>query len=139
VIIENEKKKKDFPKTKKLLVANKTDLGVIRIDYNEIDDLKEKYDMDYIEVSALENLNIKEAINLLARDIFNEKELWKMESREKANEMPLAKLKGLVAGDLGGAGGGVLGTMLDIVTCTKREKDKDKKIVLNPDDIDSDM
>ena len=43
VIIENEKKKKDFPKTRKLLVANKTDLGVIRVDHNEIDELKEKY------------------------------------------------------------------------------------------------
>jgi len=93
--------------------------------------------MDYIEVSAMENSNIQEAINLLARDIFNEKELWKMESREKANEMPLAKLKGLVAGDLGGAGGGIIGTVFNLVTCTKREKEK--KIVLNPDDIDSDM
>ena len=93
--------------------------------------------MDYIEVSAMENHNILQAINLLARDIFNEKELWKMESREKANEMPLAKLKGLIAGETGAGAGGIIGSILNVVTCTKREKEK--KIVLNPDDIDSDM
>ncbi len=94
VIDEAEKKSKDIIPSVKMLIGNKSDLGIDLVPEDEVLKIQKDYNMlPSQKVSALENSNINDSIVLMARDIYNEKELWKMESKEKGGMIGINDIK----------------------------------------------
>lgn len=55
-------------KTDIILVGNKSDLD-IDVDYNKINEIKNKYQIEYFDTSAKDNLNVNEVFESLAKKI----------------------------------------------------------------------